>query len=183
MAMIKLAIRGPNFSGRSTINPRYRGIERVDLPYTPNDHIKAKAVNDAFELYMNNSNISKEDGEYLEDYELAKQLALTYTQNNETGDLYEVIELVYPNEYPVHNKKLLGYDIIMENEGGSAIINIFNETGRRKLNPKDFNRYLNALNENFLFSKMEIAEEFCKDACKIVDKYIDLKIIGLYGCM
>ena len=171
-------ILGPNFKGRINANSKYRGVDRLILPDAPEDPLKAEALDKAFEKYMILSNLSKKDGEYISDYQAASEIALTYTQNNDQGDTYEVIEVNFLGEKAPKTRQFLGYDIIMENEHGSAIIDLFNSCQENEHD--DLEKLKNKLNSDFLFNSLEAAKEFYDEAAKKLGIKFTLKIVGLY---
>lgn len=160
------------------VDSKYRGIDRIVLPEIPKDPRKASAINLAIEEFMNNTDVSVKDGEYLKEYTNANRLAEIYTLNNEKGDLFEVIEVVYPEETPSDGRKILGYDVLMTNEFGSLIVNFFG-ANNSNLN-SGISKYKGLLNENFLFSNVKLAQEFCHETKKILDKQMEFSIVGIY---
>ncbi len=176
--MIKLMVLGPNFNGRLVADAKYRGLDRIDSPTVemPQDIIKAENINKAFEKYMNNSDFSKKDGEYLESFSVAQEIASVYTLNNEKGDIYEVIEVTSSGEAPQVCKLFLGYDVVYGHS--SAILDFFCSDAAKS--SKEIQKYRSSLNENFLFSEIEIAKDFCLDAGKILGDPISLEVAGIY---
>jgi hypothetical protein len=171
-------ILGPNFKGRLVVNPKYRGIERIDTPDLPQNTASIQSINDSITKYKENLDLSVEDGQYLNNYKLASEIAKSFTLHNENGDNYEVIQVIYPEEEPPKQAQFLGYDVISTNEYGSIIISFLNEeTSNTK---SEFIKYRELLNGSFLFGKLDGAEEFCHLTSKrLGDKFV-LKIVGIY---
>lgn len=178
--MKKYLILGPNYKGKMIVDSKYRGIDRIVLPEIPKDPWKASAINLAIEEFMNNTDVSVKDGEYLKEYTHANRLAEIYTLNNEKGDLFEVIEVVYPGETPSDGRKFLGYDVLITNEFGSLIVNFFGTQKNNSNLNSEISKYIGLLNENFLFSDVKLAQEFCHEAKKILGKQMEFGIVGIY---
>jgi DNA-binding XRE family transcriptional regulator len=171
-------ILGPNFKGRLVVNPKYRGIERIDTPDFPQNTASIQAINDSIKKYKQNIDLSIEDGQYLNNYKLASEIAKSFTLHNENGETYEVIQVIYPEEEPPKQVQFLGYDVISTNEYGSIIINFLNEeTSNIK---SEFIKHIELLNGSFLFGKLDVAEEFCHLASQRLGNKFVLKIVGIY---
>ena len=176
--MNKYLILGPNFEGRLISDPKYRGIDRRDIPEIPNDNSKSKQVNQAIKKYMEIRDFSTLEGEYLRNYNIASEIANLFTLNNEKGEIYEVIQVVYIGEEQPKNKQFLGYDVISTNEYGSIIINFFNKKNMKI--ESEFEKFKELLNDNFLFANLNLAKEFCDLAFIKLGSGFSLKIVGIY---
>ncbi|MBC8042736.1 MAG: hypothetical protein IAF08_04750 [Rhizobacter sp.] len=157
----------------------YRGLDRSTLPEMPKDGNKLKAINEAFAEFLEQTDASVKDGEYLDSYEVAEKIARIYTANNETGEKYEIIEVVKAGEKPSRNNYFLGYDVIMTNEGNnSTIIDYFSSTDHRDNFISLYEKYLNNF---FLFEDLTTAKEFSLLIKKRLDDGMEFEIIGLYA--
>jgi hypothetical protein len=169
--MNKYLILGPNFPG---INPKYRGIDRIDIPDLPSNLSKAELINNSIEKYMESRDLSVTDGEFLRDYKLASEIANVFTINNEKQEIYEVIQVIDEDVEQPKNMDFLGYDVISVNEHGSMIVDFFNEE------IPEFEKYKRSLNDNFLFHDKSLAQEFSRLAGQKLGREFILKIVAIY---
>jgi hypothetical protein len=158
-------------------HPQYRGIERPDIPDAPADIKKAELLNQSIKKYFEGRDLSVSEGEYLKDHRLAIELANSFTLNNEIGDVFEVVQVVYPNESKPNHLFFLGYDVIGVNEHGSMIVD---QLLRNSTQGKEHINIHQQLNENLLFEEINIAEEFVQHVKRKIGSEISLRIIELY---
>jgi hypothetical protein len=156
----------------------YRGIERPDIPDIPSDKGKADILNKEIERYIEMRDLSVIDGEYLTDYHFASEIANSFTSNNDTGEEFEVVQIVYPDEIKPGHLTFLGYDVIGVNEYGSMIID---QLLRDSAMEEEYKKFKQELNRNFLFNELNIADEFIKLVMRKIESEISLRIIGLYA--
>lgn len=173
--MNKYLILGRNFKNP---NSAYRGIDRRDVPDTPDDTKKAELLNQSIEKYFKEKDLSTYEGEYLTDYHFATEIANSFTSNNNNGEVFEVVQIVYPNEPEPIQLTFLGYDVIGVNEHGSIIVDQLLINSAKN---EEYNKITQQLNKNFLFDRLHLAEEFVNIVVRKIEGKILLRIIGLFA--
>jgi hypothetical protein len=156
----------------------YRGIDRTDIPDIPADTRKADLLNEAIEKYFESRDLSINEGEYLVDYQFASEIANSFTSNNDNEEVFEVVQIVYPDELKPSHLTFLGFDVIGVIEYGSIIVD---QLLRDYAMEDEYEKFKQELNKNLLFNELNIAEEFVKLVIRKIRSEISLRIIGLYS--
>lgn len=122
------------------------------------------------------------DGEYFSDFEFGKK-AVSIFNGSQEGGSYSLVEVTYPFEKPKLLNNLLGYDVLVTNEGNRSLIleYLLQESNSTEQGHTIYANFRSALNKEGLFNDFETAYGFLREMKPKMDKTFELSILCLFN--